>query len=162
MPPVIRSLNFLATGLVRTFGFVSNTTPHTGTLTETVLGSITIPAGNIKAGSILRILALGQSNNNANNKTHRIRLRQTSPTLNALFVSSTQTTNLSFFVDKPVAIRIGDAVFAPSGVLVGGGTNASASATAAVVLTRPLTIEYSVELANIADTATLDFLGIEG
>ena len=128
----------------------------TGTVTETILGTASIPASAMGPTGILRVQFLGSQNNNANNKIWRVRFSGISGTI---IFTTTQTTNIGTSDLRYVGNR--EATNAQ--VFWGGGasfTNGGASSmgTATVDTTVATTLVLTGQLANTADNMKLELM----
>lgn len=124
---------------------------HTGTTSEATLATIPVAADLLGANGQLVIEALWSVTNNANNKTPRIRLGGTSvhgPALTAV---------VSFLDRARIANRNNPAsqvINANTGSVVGG--TLGPVVTTAVNTAVPFDITLTAQLANAADTMTLE------
>lgn len=131
----------------------------TGTLAETALASVTIPANRVGPNDIIRIVALFSVPNSANNKIIRVRLGGIS---GVSFYAATVTTVSS--VQLEVLIRNRNSQSSQVG---GGNTttsfsiSSSAVVTASVDMTLPQDIVFSGMLANVGETITLESWQVE-
>lgn len=130
----------------------------TGTLTETTLATVTVPAKAMGTAGALRISALWSTTNNANNKTLSIRLGGT--VISAPVIAS----QASF--SEIITLRnrgvTNSQVTSPSTATTGGiGVSTSAVTTTAIDTTGVLALTITATLANVADTATLESYSVE-
>lgn len=132
--------------------------PHTGDTDETVLATVTIPAGAMGLNGIIVFNALFSNNNSGNNKISRVRFSGISGTV---YSSTTQTTSLS---NRHVSGRIANRNAANSQVGHSNSTNfvaAVAAATSTADTTAATTLVFTGQLANAADTITLESYSVE-
>lgn len=131
---------------------------HTGTTTETTIRSVSIPAGTVKVGNVLKITTAWSWTNNANAKTAKVKLGTTAYVDLSLSTSlnSKNQCNIAFIAS---ASQIG---FQAAGVGTGGwGAGASAQPTSTYNESQDMTINITGTLANIADTLRLEGYTIE-
>lgn len=124
--------------------------PITGTLTETVLGTITVPAGAIGPNGQVEINAHFSVTNSANTKTVRVKFGGTT------FFSL----NLSASAAIQAYSRICNRNSAASQIAYGGtngfGTTTTANATGTVDTSGEVTIQLTGQLTNTGETITLE------
>ena len=131
------------------------TTSVTGTTSETVMATYSVPTSFGVANAVLRILPLFSFPNSANNKVFRVRLGGTSGTQ---FLASTQTTAL---VLQPLVLIRATAVNAQVGFASGTTTGIGNSTGTKVTGTTDFTssaqdLVISVALASAAETAVFE------
>ena len=136
--------------------------PHTGDTSETVLASFTLPGGAMGPNGIVRVTTLWTCTNNANAKTMRIRLGGLTGT--AFLAASVAATNVGI-MQRTIHNRNSsasqvafNAASAGSFANVAGG---AAPATGAVDTSADQVIAISGQLANAADTMTLEACLVE-
>jgi len=131
----------------------------TGTLTETALATVTVPASSLGANGRIRIFALFSFTNSANSKIMRIRFGGIA---GDIFLTNTQTTNATLFCTKEFANRNAT----NSQVAFAQGQPGFAATTAAVTTgTQDTTVSKDVVisglLANTGETITLESYTVE-
>ncbi len=128
---------------------------HTGDTNETSVLSYTLPAGSMSADSVIRITSFWSHTSNANNKTMRIDFGGTN------YMSATKTTG--GWWQQLTIISSDNSVSAQKAISasIDGLGSAGSQVTSAVDTTANVTIDFTVELANAADTATLETYVIE-
>lgn len=133
----------------------------TGSTDETIQATVTIPAGTIGANSAVKMTALWSMTNNANNKTLRIRLGGIAGTeLFSLAVAS----SASYGVEKLFFNRATQASQVLTGVAIPrnqGNNSSTATLTATVDTSAAQDLVFTAQLANGADSATLEFYLVE-
>ena len=133
------------------FSDLSASVALTGTTSETTLLTVNIPAGLIGISGKVKMYPLYSMTNNANSKTLRVKLGG-STAFSTAVASSSQSSAL-------VIIRnIGsESVQKSSTIVVSGfGNNSAALATLAIDTSVATTITVTGQLANSADTMTLE------
>lgn len=128
----------------------------TGTLVETTLASITIPGGMIGANGSLRITALWSCTNNANAKDMKTKFSGN----NLLWLGVTATAS----AHEMVIMRnrgAANSQVAYTGTQVPFGVNTGANQTYSVNTAVDQTLSFVGQLANAADTITLEGYTIE-
>ncbi len=129
----------------------------TGTATETVLATVTVPAGFLGLNGSIDIITLWSNNNSGNNKTFRGRWNGAGG--NA-FLGVVQTTNVAYSDFRRIANRnsaSSQIFFNRVSVSTGGwGAGSSASPTDTVNTSSAVDIVLTAQLANTGDTATLE------
>lgn len=126
----------------------------TGTTSETTLATITVPANAMGANGAVRIWCAWSWTNNGNSKTPRIRFGGTGGTV---FTSNTLTTSQSVQDVKIIQNRNATNSQVGTTNTIGGFSNSSvATVTAAIDTTAAVDIVISGQLANSADTLTLE------
>jgi len=132
----------------------------TGTVTETALATITVPAGAMGLNGIIRVTPLFSYTNSANNKTLRVRLGGIG---GPAFLSNAATTTL---LAQPIVLirnrgvansQVGftAATFSSVGITTG------ALATGSVDTSAATTVVISGQLANTGETITLESYLVE-
>ena len=133
---------------------------HTGDTVETVIATITIPAGTLGANGGFRLTWLGNVTNSANSKTFRVRINGLG---SALLASTTVTTQFGFHDFREVFNRnsasaqvwwAGGNVFTLSGVSNPSTGTINTDTTA-------LNIVFTVQLTNAAETGGLEYYMLE-
>lgn len=136
----------------------------TGTVSETVLATVTIPAGAMGANGRLRITAMFSNNNSGNSKTFRVRWGASGAgTSGTAFNSVANTTSLSWRTIGEVDNRnaANSQVLSINGAGGGVGVGAGAFATTAIDTASASEIAFTAQLANTGDTANLDSYIVE-
>jgi hypothetical protein len=133
--------------------------PLTGTLTETVLATVTIPAGAMGPNGFIRVNALFSNNNSATVKTPRIRFGGIGGTE---YFNVAQTTNIGINTFRSITNRNSQS----SQVGISSATNAfsataSSPITSAINTAASTTLVITGQLANILDTLTLESYSVE-
>jgi len=132
----------------------------TGTVNETVLATVTIPAGVLGANGIIRIYSNWSNNNNANNKTCRIRLNGLGT---QAILGTTNTTSIGLadlrYVQNVNSFSSQKAwQFSSTGGL---GQTSGAVTTAAIDTTASISLVFTGQLANSADSMALENYVVE-
>lgn len=129
----------------------------TGTVNETTLATITIPAGAMGVNGVLRVSAQWSFTNNSDTKT-----------INAYFggvkfLGANQTTRASVHVLKCIRNRNSQSVQALESIaMLGPGTaDASTTGSAAINTAVQQTITFTGQLGTSTDTITLEGYTIE-
>lgn len=132
---------------------------HTGTLAETVLARIAFPAAAMGPNGIVQINSLWSFNNNANVKTMRTRFGPAgfSPATGNDIQGLNGTTSLTYQVIVIIKNRNDQAsqVCGPGGI-AGVGNSTIAVTTRTVDTTAAFDFIFTGQLANTADTLTLE------
>lgn len=124
---------------------------HTGTTAETTLATITIPANAMGANGRVEIEVLWSATNNANVKTARAKFGATT------ILSTALTSNASLRISNFVANRNAtNSQIIGANTGTGFGASTSAVVTAAIDTTAAVNITITAQLANAADTMTLE------
>lgn len=127
--------------------------------TEATLATITVPASAMGANGRLRIRAFFTTNNNANNKTVRVRFSGASGTIFAVATFSTITDSQ---IECHIANRnatnsqIGNALNS-----YGASAETGAAQTGAIDTTAATTVVITGQKANSGDTITLESYSVE-
>lgn len=133
----------------------------TGTTAETVLASVSIPAGAMGPNGVIRITAEWSYTNSANNKTLRTRLG--AGLSGTMFDSIVPTTNA--FQRRQCDIKNRNANNAqmapPSAYVAGFGTSTGAILTGAVDTSAAQILALTGQLANASETITLESYIVE-
>ena len=129
----------------------------TGTTTATTLATITIPAGLIGANGKVKFYPLWSNTNNANAKTLRVVLNSWTIVYTATIVNSVHNSGLLILrnFNSETAQRMS------SGMAAGLGSSTGSIAAPTVDTTVPVTVTVTGQLANSADTMTLEGLFLE-
>lgn len=124
----------------------------TGTLTETTLATITIPAGSLGPNGSFEIETLWTVTNSANTKTLRVKLGSTA------FANIAATTSASAQLHTRVANRNSAAsqVGFPSANSSGFGVSSAAVTTGAVDTSQDAIVTITGQLASAGETITLE------
>jgi hypothetical protein len=132
----------------------------TGTISETTLATVAIPAGLMTANGQLRIRTLWSYTNSSNNKILRVRLGGTSGTI---FLGPTLTTTAGAQIDTQTRNR--NAQNSQVGFNFGGstglGTTTGTPTTGSVDTSAAQDLIISGVLANTGETITLESYTIE-
>lgn len=130
----------------------------TGTVTETALATITIPAAAMGTNGQVRVRAFFSNNNSANNKTMRIKFGGLAGTAYRISVNSTNLTQ-----QLNATISNANSASAQTGFGTAGSDGASSSApiTSSVNTASDTTVVISAQLANSGDTCTLESYSVE-
>jgi len=129
----------------------------TGTLTETVLATIPIPAGAMGVNGMLRVTALWSYTNSANTKTARYRLSGQSLGFVAVTTSSSSKTQAEIANRGALNSQVSGV-----GALVLPFTNsASAVQTFAIDMSVSQNITLTGLLTNVGETITLESYTVE-
>lgn len=133
---------------------------HTGNTSETALATITIPAGAMGPNGVLRVTALTTNNNNANIKTTRFRWDTISGTD---FLGYATTTNVTHQPQRTIWNRnsASSQISVPAGITNPFAAISIAPATAAINTAVATTFVITGQLANAADTVTLESYLVE-
>ena len=132
--------------------------PLTGTTSETALATITIPAGAMGANGILRVSPLWSYTANANNKTLRCRLGGLAGTI----MSTLSVTTLGYLRQHYLIHNRNSAASQIAGSAVGGTVTSSvANQTGTINTAAAQDLVISVQLADGADTVTLESYVVE-
>jgi len=128
----------------------------TGTTSTTTLATITIPAGLIGANGKVKFYPLWSNTNNANAKTLRVFLNGV-PMYTATSQNSVHNSGLLILrnFNSETAQRMS------SGMAAGLGSSPGSIAATTVDTTVPVTVTITGQLANSADTMTLESLFVE-
>jgi hypothetical protein len=133
----------------------------TGTVAETVLATIAIPAGAMGANGLLRINTLWSMTSSANVKTPRVRLGGASGTE---FYSQTHTTVVTLRQQTEIMNRNSQASQVGFPTIAGGGgwsTSAQSRTTGAIDTSAETSLVISGQLANSGETLTLEAYNVE-
>lgn len=133
---------------------------HTGNTTETALATITIPAGALGPNGAIRVTALTTNNNNANIKTTRFRWDTISGTD---FLGYATTTNITHQPQRTIWNRnsASSQISVPSGITNPFAAISITPTTAAINTAVATTFVITGQLANAADTVTLESYLVE-
>lgn len=143
----------------------NNAVNVTGTTTETETHNLLIPAGLMSSNGILEIMCINSMTNNANNKTLRIKLSSTSGTSGTNFLNSTVASIA--LMQYVVLIRNANSTNAQTGFTSsvasnsgGVGVSTSAKATATINTSSDSYLNFTVTLANAADSASFSGISV--
>lgn len=125
--------------------------PLTGTLTETTLATITIPAGAIGPNGSVEILTLWSYTNSANTKTMKVKLGAT-----AINTAAGTTTATSQQFARVANRNSAASQIAFSNSTSGFGNSAGANITSAVDTSASVDITITGTLTNTGETITLE------
>lgn len=137
----------------------------TGTVSETILATIVVPAGYMGLNGVIRIRTLWTATNNANNKTRRIRFGLSGAGTGGTVIlgaASASTISMQHFTQ----IQNRNATNSQIGMSTGAGTGGwseIASAAAAPTIDTTLACELAItgQLASSGDTLTLESYFVE-
>jgi len=129
----------------------------TGTTSATTLATITIPAGLIGTNGKVKFYPLWSNTNNANNKTLRVVLNSWTTVYTGTVQNSVHNTGLLILrnFNSETAQRMS------SGMTAGLGSSTGSIAAATIDTTAAVTVAVTGQLANSADTMTLEGLFVE-
>ena len=135
-------------------------TSVTGTLSETTLATVTIPGGAIGANGVVRVTMLWTYTNNANNKIWRLRLNGIGGTA---IVGITRTTSAGDLDQRIIWNRNSQSsqVAFSSSTTPAFTNTAGAPLTAAIDTSTARDLVFTGNLANIADSITLESYLVE-
>jgi hypothetical protein len=130
----------------------------TGTLTETLLVSVPIPANSLGPNGLARLTFTATNNNSANTKTINFKVAATAGISGAQVASSAQTTNVStqfivFFRNRGATNNNGVRTLITAGPY--GATINPAENLPVVDTTQNVVISITGVLTNVADSVTL-------
>lgn len=132
---------------------------HTGSTSETVLTTVSIPANAMGANGQVRVTSLFSNNNSVTAKTFRVRFGASGAGVGGtVFNSAANTTNLSYRANGTICNRnaTNSQLLSINGAAGGWGVGAGAFSTTAVDTTAETEIALTVQLADGADTASLE------
>jgi hypothetical protein len=134
--------------------------PLTGSTSETILATITIPAGALGPNGILRITTLETNNNNANAKTLRYRLGGIGGTE---FLTYAASTNVTFHTVRSIQNRGSQAlqVGPPAGLSNVMAPTTTAPATATIDTSAETTLVITGQLGVGTDNMSLESYVVE-
>jgi hypothetical protein len=128
----------------------------TGTTTETILATITLPANAMGSNGVVRITTLFSYTNSANTKTPRIKFG------GATYGGSSVTTTTNVRDQRQIANRNAtNSQIGNSAVLGSFAASSSAIVTSAVDTTAAVTILLTGQLTNTSETITLEYFLVE-
>lgn len=129
----------------------------TGTTSATTLATITIPAGLIGANGKVKFYPLWSNTNNANSKTLRVVLNSATAVCSATSQNSVHNSGLLILrnFNSETIQRMS------SGMVAGLGSTTGSIAASTIDTTVPVTVTITGQLANSADTMTLESLFVE-
>lgn len=134
---------------------------HTGNTSETILATVTIPAGAIGPNGRLRIHSMWSNNNSGNNKTPRIRLGGIGGTNYGPAVQTTQISQIHICEisnRNSASSQVGTIGQNGNG---GIGSSATALSTGAINTANAQDVVFTATLANSADSMTLESYVVE-
>lgn len=134
--------------------------PHTGTVDETILATVTIPAGAMGANGWVEVRSLFQYDNNSNNKIMRNRFGGIG---GPAFHGITRTTSVSSAFIHTIYNRNSESsqVGGPNTLGDGPGSSSGGAATSAVDTSAAVDLVFTGELGDIGDTITLQAYRVE-
>ena len=129
----------------------------TGTTSATTLATITIPAGLIGANGKVKFYPLWSNTNNANAKTLRVVLNGATTVYTGTSQNSVHNSGLLILrnFNSESVQRMS------SGMVAGFGSTTGSIAASTIDTTVPVTVTVTGQLANSADTMTLEGLFLE-
>ena len=129
----------------------------TGTTSATTLATFTIPAGLIGTNGKVKFYPLWSNTNNANNKTLRVVLNSWTTVYTAVSLNSVHNSGLLILrnFNSETTQRMS------SGMAAGLGSTTGSVAAPTIDTTVPVTVTVTGQLANSADTMTLEGLFVE-
>ena len=129
----------------------------TGTTSVTTLATITIPAGLIGTNGKVKFYPLWSNTNNANTKTLRVVLNGATTVYTATSLNSVHNSGLLILrnFNSETTQRMS------SGMVAGLGSSTGSVAASTIDTTVPVTVAVTGQLANSADTMTLEGLFVE-
>lgn len=130
----------------------------TGTLSETVLATIPIPAGVMGPNGRIRITALWTMPNNANTKQPRIKIPGVA---NLYAVAFTTTAGLEVLIDLYNRNALNSQVGSPQSSSSGIGGSGLALVTSSADFSVAQSIQFTGQLGNVADTISLEAYTVE-
>ena len=157
------SAGFLALPYV--LGFQNTDSGVTGTVAETVLWEMTIPARMVGLNDLLVCHPLLTNNNNANNKTMRVRFGPAVQALSARAVLWSVVSTTTITAGPHVALRMRNSrtagileqpTFTTTGATRGYGQSSNPAATVVVDTDVDSVLSVTGQLANVADSVTLN------
>lgn len=123
----------------------------TGTVTETALATVTIPAGSLGANGLVEVIAVWTTTNSANNKSLKVKLGSTA------FLNVTATTTASAQTFTRAANRNStSSQLGYSAGATGFSTSTGANFTASLDTTADVTLTITGTLTNTGETITLE------
>lgn len=144
---------------MRVLGASASPSSVTGTLTETTLATVVVPAGVMGTNGILRVQTLWTVTNSANNKTLQMVFGGT------VYYFQTVTT-IATVADQRIIANV-NSVSSQKGKTTGGmtaggwGTASGAVTTSAVNTASAANLTFTGTLANTGETITLDSYIVE-
>lgn len=134
-------------------------TQHTGNTNETVLKTITVPAGAMGPNGILRILSVWAFSG-TNTKTARVRFNGIGGTV---YAAQAPTTQVSALLETIISNRnaANSQVGAGSGGTGGFGIQAGALITSAIDTTGAVDIVLTGQLTNTGETISVEAYHVE-
>jgi len=151
------SLSAVATSSV--LGASGTAVPHTGTLTETAIASVTIPAGAMGLHGVLKVASLWSYTNSANTKI--IRIRYSGLTGTAYYGNSLTTTASLWAVCMIWNAGAANSQRGMVTAIAPQGTSTAALVTSAVDTAADSTVAFCATLANVGETITLQNYVVE-
>lgn len=137
----------------------------TGSTSETVMATITIPAGVLGPNGSVRVRTLWSATNNANNKTRRIRYGALGAGTGGavmLGIASASVATMQHYTQWTNRNATNSQVGMATGAGTGGFTEStSAIATAAIDTTAATDVVITGQLATGTDTLTLESYSVE-
>lgn len=141
----------------RMVGQSSVAASHTGNTSETTLATINIPANRMGKNGRLKVTAHWSYTNNANNKITRIRFG------GSQMVAATNTTTAQQRIQAEIGNRnsLSSQIVSIPGLPAGFGTTSTAVLTASVDTSADRSITLTTQLADGADSVTLESYSVE-
>jgi len=151
---------------VRVLGAGGVAVPLTGTTSETVLATVSIPAGALGLHGTVRVTAYFSMTNNANNKTPRIRFGAAGAgTSGASIQGPTLPSVAGYRMQGEIHNRgaVASQVYSPAGLGNGGWSSSTGAnpSTATIDTSAATEVAITGVLTNSADTITLEYYLVE-
>jgi hypothetical protein len=133
--------------------------PLTGSTAETVMATVTIPAGVMGANDSIRIRALWSYPNSADDKIVRVRLNGISGTA---YHGQTLTTSASYLTVVQIYNRgVTNSQVGQSLTNSGSGSSTNAVVTSSIDMTAAVSLVLTGQLETAAETLTLEAYTVE-
>lgn len=132
-------------------------TSHTGSTAETTLGTVTLAANTMGANGLLRVTSFWTMTGTANTKTPRVKFGGTTISGNASMAATLSQSVISIVNNKTAATQTATGLGSATGL----GNIAATSLSLAIDTTADVTILFTGQLANSADSIALDRYVIE-
>lgn len=129
----------------------------TGSTSETILATITIPGGLIRAGDMLRIMYQGTHNNSVGTKTHRIRFGGIG---GSAYLATAPTTSITITDDRRISFPTTSSQKGHSAASVYGASS-SGTVTGAVDTSSNVDLVFTGQLSDGADNMALESYVVE-
>lgn len=129
---------------------------HTGDTSQTTLATVTIPANSMGKNGRIRVTTVWSYTNSANNKSLRVSFGGTN------FLSSNVTTTASVQDQRTISNRgVTNSQVGLTSTVGGFSSSAVSPVTASVDTTADVSLIFSGQLANSAETVTLESYLVE-